>query len=274
MDFSLEKLQENALSIRENIGEVEKVMLKEDQAECNVYHHFHQGIYVREVHIPKGAFVIGHHHKTNHLNVFLKGKATFIDAEGVVATMEAPMMFSSPPGRKIAFAEEDMVWQNIFATEETNIEKLEDMFLDKTDYFLEQQTGDIRQEDIDDFNKVLDEYGLTEESVRGQSERTEDLVDFPFGVYNVGVFDSYIQGKGLFAMASIKKGDRIAPCRIGDKRTPAGRYTNHSVTPNASVVQTENEVYFVALNDIQGCKGGKLGDEITIDYREGLNLKR
>lgn len=274
MDCNIEVAKETGLSIREHVGEVEKIMLEEEQVECNVYHHFHKGLYVREVHIPKGTFVIGHYHKTEHLNVFLKGKATFIDYDGNVATMEAPMMFSSQPGRKIAFAIEDMVWQNIFPTDEKNIEKIEAMYLDKSDCFMELQGGEKRQEDIDDFRKVLDEYGITEEYVRETSENEEDQTAFPNGVTTVGIFESNIEGKGLFTMASIKKGDVIVAGRIGDKRTPAGRYVNHAISPNAEPIDTENGVDFVAIRDIEGCKGGFMGEEITIDYRQGLNLKR
>ena len=139
MDTNLEVMQKTGVAIRENIDEVEKLMLEKDQVECDVQHYFFPGMYIREVSIPKGTLALGHYHKTKHLNIFLKGKATFIDDKGEASTIEAPMMFMSKPGRKIAYAVETMVWQNIFLTEETSIEKLEEALLDKSDYFLSLQ---------------------------------------------------------------------------------------------------------------------------------------
>jgi len=114
-------------------------MLQREQAEYQEIHHFFPGMYIREAFIPKGTFVVGHYHKTEHLNIFLKGKATLINDKGEATVMEAPMMFMAKPGRKIAYADEDMVWQNIFVTDETDIDKLEDMLLDKSEYYLSTQ---------------------------------------------------------------------------------------------------------------------------------------
>ena len=32
------------------------------------------------------------------------------------------------------------------------------------------------------------------------------------------------------------------------------------------------DIYLVALRDIAGCKGGNLGEEITVDYRQALTV--
>lgn len=274
MDLSL--IAETAVAIRDNVDEIEKVMLEEEQVDCPVYHHFHPGIYMREVHISKGTFAIGHFQKTRHTTFFFKGKAKFILEDGSVETWEAPMMYVAEPGRKIAYAIEDMVWFNVYPTSETDIETLESTYLDKTDYFksIQQKHNPLAEQDIEDFHKVLKENGLCGEKVREISENESDLILFPEGVSTVGIFDSKIEGKGLFTMANIKQGDVIAPGRIGDKRTPAGRYVNHSMTPNATIINKGNNVDFIALRDISGCKGGSMGEEITIDYREALSLMR
>jgi len=68
-------------------------------------------------------------------------------------------------------------------------------------------------------------------------------------------------------------GDLIAPARIAGMRTPAGRYTNHSNTPNSAMILTAcGDINLIALRDIEGCKGGDNGEEITIDYRQALAL--
>ncbi len=151
MDTSLEAIQkamqESGVGLRENIEGLEEAMLKKEQVEYDLYHHFFPGIYIREVLIPKGALVLGHYHKTECLNIFLKGKATLVDDNGSTSTIEAPMMFMSKPGRKLAYAIEDMTWQNIFLTDETNIEKLEEMYFDMSDNFLSsRERGELCQQ--------------------------------------------------------------------------------------------------------------------------------
>ena len=65
----------------------------------------------------------------------------------------------------------------------------------------------------------------------------------------------------------------IAPARIDGKRTPAGRFTNHSKTPNAEMVLSGNgDIFLFAKQSISGCKGGNVGAEITVDYRQAMAL--
>lgn len=271
MDIDLIK---NGLAIRDQVEELEKACLEEEQVECPVYHHFHPGIYMREVHIKAGTFAIGHRQTTRHMNIFQQGKVNYIESDGSTTLLEAPMIFTSDPGRKIGLVLEDMVWFNVYPTNETDIETLENTYLDKSDYFNSLEKQEVRQGDINDFEKVLSEYNVSPETVRAESERTEDLIPFPEGVSTVGVFDSNIEGKGLFTMSPIKEGELVAIGRIGNKRTPAGRYVNHSVYPNSKLENVGNNINFVALRDISGCHGGIMGEEITIDYRESINLKR
>ena len=84
---------------------------------------------------------------------------------------------------------------------------------------------------------------------------------------------SKIDGKGVFATGDIIEGEVIAPARIANKRTPAGRFTNHAKNPNAMMILLDNgDINLVAKRAISGCKGGNLGEEITIDYRQALSL--
>jgi len=89
----------------------------------------------------------------------------------------------------------------------------------------------------------------------------------------VQVKDSQIEGKGLFATANFEEGDVIAPARIDGMRTPTGRYINHSKKPNSFFVRDEqNNVFAVAGRDIIGYRGGVIGEEITVDYRQAMRL--
>ena len=84
---------------------------------------------------------------------------------------------------------------------------------------------------------------------------------------------SKIEGSGLFATGAFAANELIAPTRLDGRRTPAGRYINHSRMPNADAAMTETgDIYLFALRPIAGCRGGQLGEEITIDYRRLLSL--
>ena len=255
---------------------LEAGLLNIPQVGCDVIHRFGPGLYIREVFIPAGTFAIGHRQKTRHMNIMLKGRVTIVNDDGTTTELVAPHMFVGEPGRKCGYIHEDMVWQNIYATTETDVETLEKMFLDKSDCWEEHNKVRLLQNNLDqkDFCVALEEFGLTEEIARTQSEDARDQIPFPFGGYKVAVSDSPIEGKGLFATANIKPGEIIAPARIEGKRTPAGRFTNHSQNPNAKMVMTGQNIDLVASRSIGGCLGGALGEEITIDYRQALSLSR
>lgn len=258
---------------------VEKTMLDMPQVDCPVIHRFGPGVYIREVTIPADTFAIGHHQNFEHMNVMLKGRVTVLNDDGSTAELVAPMMFVGKPGRKIGYIHEDVVWLNVYATDETDVETLESTFITKSDTWMESSAAKSmallkNTVDSDDYKKVLAEFGFTEEQAREQAESESDMTDLPFGGYKIKVDRSEIEGKGLFATAAIDPGELIAPARIDGKRTIAGRYTNHSVSPNAKMVMLENgDIDLIATKPINGCKGGENGEEITINYREALSLQ-
>ncbi len=250
---------------------VENLLLREQQAPCPVVHRFGPGVYIREVTLPAGAAVIGHRQRREQLNVMLSGRVTMYNDDGTTSELVAPTIFTGGPGRKAGFVHEKCTWLNVYATDETDIEKLEETYLDKSDAFMSANTlrlGQIKAPDAD-YLAALEEIGVTEEVVRAQAENEEDMTGLPFGGYKVKVSASPIEGKGLFATADIAIGEVIAPARIGGKRTIAGRYANHAKTPNAKAVKLPSgDIDFIALTTICGCRGGADGDEITVDYRQ------
>jgi hypothetical protein len=162
-----------------------------------------------------------------------------------------------------------MVWQNIYATTETDIDKLEATYLDKSQAFLERPRL-IEHKSDDDYQAMLADLGVTEILVREQSENESDQISFPQGSYKVKIGPSGIEGRGLIATSDIDANEIICPARIGGLRTPAGRYTNHAKTPNAMALPIGEDIYLVALRPISGCRGGEDGEEITVNYRESV----
>lgn len=260
-----------------DVQRLEAAFLDLPQADCPITHRFADGIYIREVRMPAGSYIIGHHHKTDHLNIMLTGHLTILNEDGTKTDLHAPQTFIAPAGRKIAYIHEDVIWQNVFATNERDVETLEAMFLDKSEAWLEAQKFNQmllsfdHSEDVADFYAAIETFGFDADLVRSISENMDDQISFPHGEYKVSVADSKIEGRGLFATGTIPQFEVIAPALLEGKRTPAGRYTNHAKNPNAMMFRMENgDIYLVALRDIAGCKGGNLGEEITVDYRQAL----
>ncbi len=93
-------------------------------------HRFAPGLYLREITIPKEKLIIGHHHRQQHLNIFLKGKMILFLSDGTRKEVTAPMVFTGEPGRKVAYAIEESMWMNVYATDETDLKKLEIEYID------------------------------------------------------------------------------------------------------------------------------------------------
>jgi hypothetical protein len=258
---------------------LEVEFLKQPQANCPVVHRFGPNIYIREVTIPADTFSIGHCQTTTHLNIMLTGRVTMVNPDGSHTELVAPHTFVAGPGRKIGYVHETMVWQNVYATNETNVEKLETMFLDKSVTWQENHKNQQlllnfnHSEDIADYYAAIEEYGFDHETVQAQTLNLDDQIDLPYGNYKMMVAPSKIEGKGVFATGNIEVNEIIAPARINGKRTPAGRYTNHAKDPNAKMILLDNgDINLIAIKKISGCHGGNLGEEITIDYRQAVSL--
>jgi len=274
-------MQSLAARVRELLPAVEAKMLKMEQAECPVFHRFGPGIYIRELHMRAGTFAIGHYQRERHVNIMLAGRVMMLNEDGKAVEHRAPLFYVGEPGRKVGYVLEDMVWQNVYATEETDIEKLEERFLEKSDVFLEEVQGVDKlfaARDREDYEAFLKEWGLSAEYIRQVSEDDSDAIELPNGTYKFQVGNSPIEGKGLFATADIEQGEDIAPARIEGKRTLAGRYTNHAKEPNAVMVSLygvdgdKSMVILRAIKPIKGRRGGQQGEEITVDYRQVLQL--
>lgn len=123
----------------QRIESIEKTMLNVPQLDVPLHHAFAPNVYLRQVTMPKGAVIIGHQHKTEHFNIVLCGKAT-VFMEGEIQDIVAPAIFKSSANvRKVLFIHETMIWATVHPTTETNIEKLEEELVVKSDSFQQYQ---------------------------------------------------------------------------------------------------------------------------------------
>jgi quercetin dioxygenase-like cupin family protein len=144
-----EPLQANhEIAAVSTLDTIEAMMLAAPQIDCPVSHHFGPGIYMREAFLPAGTYIMGHAHKSEHMNIMLKGKMAVI-VNGEAKVIEGPYIFIGQPGRKFAYIIEDTVFLNAYATEETNVEKLEEMYVDKSKAWLDAQNEAINLQAID-----------------------------------------------------------------------------------------------------------------------------
>lgn len=259
-----------------HIEALETKMLGETQVKCEVFHHFPEaGIYLREVRLPAGAFVVGHHQNFPHTNIFARGRVTVLLNDGTTKELIAPMVFQGEAGRKVGYIHEDVVWYNLYRIEERDVEKLESTLLTKSESFnrrpVDEQKLLAAMEARSDYKFLLDEKGFKQYDVDVVVLNEEDMIDMPDGSYKYQLGPSLIHGKGVFATADYGEGEQVGVAKIGNKRTPLGRFTNHSKTPNARMVFADDgNVYLHTLRAIEGQRGGNIGEEIVIDYREPL----
>ena len=84
--------------------------------------------------------------------------------------------------------------------------------------------------------------------------------------YAVKVRDSKIHGKGLFATKQFEKGEIVCPGRINGKRTPAGRFINHSFYSNIVPTLFGDDIVAIASRKIYP------DEEILVDYRASVRV--
>lgn len=122
------------LSIRDKVFAIESVMkAMPGQIDLPVNHHFSQGVYARELFIPKGCTLVGKLHKFEQLNILLQGDlSVLVDTE--VKRVVAPFIVVSPPGTKrVAYAHEDSRWLTVHGTDETDLDVIEAKFIAQTE---------------------------------------------------------------------------------------------------------------------------------------------
>ena len=221
-----------------------------------LFHSFADGMYTREVHIPAGYTCVGQIHKKEYFVNVLKGRLWVVSEFGAKEII-APCSFTAPAGVKhIVYIHEDTVWSDTHKVESTNIDEAEnEIFAESYEDF------DKYQRIVDDgYSNAIEEIGLNQDQI-DKMLINDDLIDQPESDY-IEIKDSKIEGFGVFTTKIIKKGARIALARQSMNRTPAGRYANHSDSPNAECVIEDNSAYFIALKTIE------CGSEITVDYRD------
>jgi hypothetical protein len=106
-----------------------------DSPQCPLTHSFADGIYVREICIPKGIILTGKIHKHSHPNFLMKGKVKVFTEFGGFEILEAPLSMISKAGTKrVVETLEDTVWVTVHlnTNNKEDISKIEKFVIAKT----------------------------------------------------------------------------------------------------------------------------------------------
>ena len=112
----------------QNIDHPEFVVFndKESTQICPLKHTFSDGIYVREITIPAGLFVVGKIHKHDHPNFLLSGEVIVVTEDGI-EELKGPLSIISKAGTKRAlYSKTELVWITVHANP-TNTECLKEL---------------------------------------------------------------------------------------------------------------------------------------------------
>jgi len=118
----------NFQSLLQNVDDKKYIVVDDKQSTkvCPLKHTFSDGIYVREIFIPAGMFIVGKIHKHDHPNFLLSGEVTVVTEDGI-EDLKGPLSIISKAGTKRAlYAITDLVWITVHANP-TNTEDLKEL---------------------------------------------------------------------------------------------------------------------------------------------------
>ncbi|QUX96613.1 hypothetical protein C0J08_14930 [Marinomonas sp. CT5] len=118
--------------VNEKIEAMEAELLTLEQVEMPVEHRFINGMYAREITIPKGTILTGAVHKFDYVDIMLSGDIAVATPDGV-KRLKGINIMTGPAGRKRAgYAYEDTRWLTVHKTDATSPEGIEGVLTVRT----------------------------------------------------------------------------------------------------------------------------------------------
>lgn len=249
-----------SMTVNDRIRKLEKYLLTQEQVTAGLEHEFIDGLYKRTMRVPAGTVLTGAIHRVKHMDVMTEGSMLVITEDGT-KQIDAPFTMTTQEGvKKCGIALTDVTWCTFHAAPYDTIEEMEAHIHSKNDedIFIEGE--------VDDYLTLLSELNITDEQVKAQSFVTHDMIDMNKEYDHITKRESPINGYGLFSSKDININEVICPARLNGNRTIAGRYANHSKTPNAKPILVGDDVYYKATESIDA------GSELTINYRDSIKI--
>ena len=239
----------------DKLREYESAALQQEQVHIPTNERIIGPMYIREILIPAGTAITGRVYKSSYVDIMISGDITIIDNNGTYR-LTGYNLLEGPAGRKRAgYAHSDTIWLTVHDAYEIKHNAIDDISFST----LEQYEEFTQERDRNDYMAMCHDIGVPPEQIEAESTSQHVVtIDGPFEVA-----PSMINGQGIFATRKILSGEHIGTTKNPDK-TLLGRYTNHSVYPNAIFKGDD----LIAIRQIE------MGHEITVNYRLSPRAKQ
>lgn len=99
------------------------------EIDFGIVHHFSDGVYARQMALAAGDIAMTHAHEYDHMSILAQGYAK-VEIDGVSTGYRAPACINIAANKhhKI-IALTDIVWFCIHATDETDVDKLDEVLI-------------------------------------------------------------------------------------------------------------------------------------------------
>ncbi len=96
-----------------------------------IKHHFSNGLYAKEMHLPAGHFAVSHRHEYDHISMLASGHAR-VETSGDSVEYDAPafIMIRAHVEHTIT-ALDDVTWFCVHETDETNAENIDEVLIER-----------------------------------------------------------------------------------------------------------------------------------------------
>ena len=97
--------------------------------DLGILHHFSSGVYAKQMHLPKGFTALSHAHVFDHLSILAAGKV-IVKTDDTTRVYESPACITIEKNTNHSIeALEDTVWFCIHATDETDVNKVDEVLI-------------------------------------------------------------------------------------------------------------------------------------------------
>jgi hypothetical protein len=272
MNQIVENLSFNALSANIQKAQIENLqdeLLKMPQSEIVTEHIFTDGLYERVITIPPWTVLTGAAHKTDYKIRLEKGTiAVNVGTEVKILTAPCELEAKAGEQRVGRVFDDEVIWRDIYENPDNcqDLAILEDRLYVVPECGLGENRVALQIKNAqNDYSLFLSQIGINQEEMDKIVNIQSDLMEMPEN-YAVELRKSKIHGFGMFALKDFEVGEIICPGRLDGKRTPAGRFINHSFESNLLPQLVGNDIYAVATRKIHA------NEELLVDYRASMRV--
>jgi len=110
----------------------EALMRQHDQVDCPLTHRFTNGMYIRQIFMPKGTLVASKIHKTQHPFVILRGRVSVRNRDQWEVFTAGHIGITEPGSHRLLYIYEDTVWVTFHPNPDnlTDVDELEKQIIE------------------------------------------------------------------------------------------------------------------------------------------------